>query len=530
MQVQSSASQYRASKLSSHSQKLILERDVPLSQSLVWKRQRDYYVRRGVGAWSEDRVPNYITNNPFTAETYARIVCGFICDCLQIDSHHASQVSPATKFRILELGAGTGKFAYLFLRQLTTQLRSQNIAPDCFRYCMTDCSPSLLESWEKNESLSIFLATGQLSFELLDLGEEIRSDFLSDSNTPLIVIANYVFDSLPQDAFAVKDGTILESVITTSVPEQLSDDTTLSNLELSFSNMPLGNNRYAEPEWNDLLTRYSTTVPGATVLFPVAALQTIRKLRAFSDGRLIVLAADKGLVHESDLLSGDGEPHFEFHQPNCFSQTVNFDAIARDCQALAGEALLPDKHSSNLSLGAFVFGLSDRSSIRRAYHETLAAFGVDDLFALMAWLRPHLTTASPAEFLAVLRLSRWDPVALMELFPLLAGQLSPAARARHDLRDAVTRVWSNYFPIAESDKTLAFNCGVILLQLGYFDEARAMFEQSQQILGPSAANSYNLYLCALGAGRTEEAVELAREVTEFDRNFQFARIAVDELK
>jgi tetratricopeptide (TPR) repeat protein len=528
MQVQWSASQYRASKLSSLSPQLTLEQDVTLSQSLVWKRQRDYYVRRGLGAWSEDNVPNYITNNPFTAEIYARIVCGFMCDCLQIDSTNTSSVSPSTKFRILEFGAGPGKFAYLFLRQLTSQLRSQNISPDCFQYCMTDCSPSLLESWEKNEYLSTFLASGQLSFELLDLGEELRADFLRDRSAPLIAIANYVFDSLPQDAFAVKDGTILESVVTTSVPEQLSNDTRLSNLEFSFSHIPVRPNRYAEPEWNDLLKHYSTAVPGATVLFPVAALQTIRKLRAFSDGRLIVLAADKGLVHESDLLSGDGEPHFEFHQPNCFSQTVNFDAIARDCQALAGEALLPDKHSSNLSLGAFVFGLSDRSSTRKTYHETLAAFGVDDLFALMAWLRPHLTTASPAEFLAVLRLSRWDPAAFMELFPLLAGQLSSASGPRHDLRDAVMKVWNNYFPITESDKALAFNCGVILLQLGYFDEARGMFEQSQQILGPSAPNSYNLYLCALGRGRTKEAVELLRKVADLDPNF--ARIAADEPK
>src|SRR5215831_10388390 len=308
MQLQSSAGRHGADKLPSHSQELTLERDVALSQSLVWERQRDYYVRKGVSAWSEDHVPNYITNNSFTAEAYARIVCAFICDCLRSNSESSSHPSPSTKFRILELGAGSGKFAYLFLLQLTSQLRSQNVSPDCFSYCMADCSPSLLEWWRNNEHLSTFAANGQLSFELLDLRQDLSCEFLKDPGSPLIAIANYVFDSLPQDAFTIKEGTILETVVTTSVPEHQSHDVTSSNLELTFKNIPVGNARYAEPRWNDLLLHYATAVPAATVLFPVAALQTIRKLKHCSDGRLMVLAADKGYVHEDDFSSGTGEP------------------------------------------------------------------------------------------------------------------------------------------------------------------------------------------------------------------------------
>ncbi|HLJ29314.1 MAG TPA: hypothetical protein VKY85_21585 [Candidatus Angelobacter sp.] len=101
-----------------------LETDVPLSQSVIWRLQREFYVQRGLKAWTEDMVPNFITNNPFIAEIYARIVFSFLTDCA------GPEPSPANPLRILELGAGVGKFSYLFLRHLMPLLRAGNFAPD----------------------------------------------------------------------------------------------------------------------------------------------------------------------------------------------------------------------------------------------------------------------------------------------------------------------------------------------------------------------------------------------------------------
>src|SRR5258708_2295256 len=93
---------------------VVLETDVSLSQSLIWRLQRDFYAQRGLKAWTEDLVPSYITNNPFIAEIYAKIVAGFVSDCMQQAQH--GPLSPENPLRILELGAGTGKFSYLCLR------------------------------------------------------------------------------------------------------------------------------------------------------------------------------------------------------------------------------------------------------------------------------------------------------------------------------------------------------------------------------------------------------------------------------
>src|SRR5437588_11691480 len=98
-----------SSPLSSATPSQVLERDVPFSASLLWRRQRELYMQRGLAAWSEDHIPNFITNNPFIAKLYARMVAAFIDDC-----GHA----PQRPLRVLEIGAGTGKFAYLFLRHL----------------------------------------------------------------------------------------------------------------------------------------------------------------------------------------------------------------------------------------------------------------------------------------------------------------------------------------------------------------------------------------------------------------------------
>src|ERR1051326_8009401 len=113
-----------------------LETSVPLSQSVIWRLQSDYYAQRGLKAWTEDQVPSYITNNPFIAEIYAGIVAGFLEDCLRHSSVDASAISPENPRGIRERGAGRGNFFYLFRRKLMPRLRKKNIEPQTMRYSM----------------------------------------------------------------------------------------------------------------------------------------------------------------------------------------------------------------------------------------------------------------------------------------------------------------------------------------------------------------------------------------------------------
>jgi hypothetical protein len=506
----------------------VLEKDVPLSQSLLWRRQRDYYAQRGVKAWSDDNIPTFITSNPFFTEIYARIVAGFFDDAAAM----GSPPSPEHRLRVLELGAGTGKFAYLFLRHLAALLRERGIAASAVRYCMTDCSESLLAEWHANPQLGEFVAAGILNFAVLAAGDEIKSPFVSvEDRGPLVVIANYVFDSLPQDAFVIHDRRLFESLLTTQGGDN--EQEPLKNMQLSFKNVEVARDRYADPSWNDILEIYRDRLPSATVLLPSSALATLKQAAGFSNGRLLVLAADKGCVHEADLAPAQGPLSLEWHAGgNCFSTTVNFDAIGKYFAAAGGEALLPTKHSASLNICAFLQGQKgDRfPATAKVYHDTQEAFGTEDLFALLGWLNAHMEEMLVPQILAMLRLSRWDPTAFMRIFPVLARQLGSVARERYDIREAVLRTWANHYPVHSSENVLAFQCGVTLLELRFFAEAQEMLMTSQRVLGPSAATSYNLGLCLQGLDRPTEALACMVEACELDPQFGPARNARQKLE
>ncbi len=524
----------------------VLETDVPLSQSVIWRLQRDFYARRGLKAWTEDLVPSYITNNPFIAEIYAGIVAGFLDDCMQPEQGQPRPLSAENPLRILELGAGTGKFSYLFLRKLTTLLQAGKIPPQIVRYSMADCSEDLIAEWRANRYLAEFVDSGILEFELLPAAEENKSpnagadapQSVKPSSGPLVVIANYVFDSLPQDAFIVADGKISEALVTTTSGSAAGrsgagESPSLSGLQLSFKNTEVSPERYADKSWNRILEQYRLRLPAATVLLPSAALALLQQLGQSSDGRMLVLAADKGITHEEDLALCQGPPTLEFHaSSHCFSQIVNFDAIAKHFAGIGGLALVPAKHFTGLSICAFLERRpgDEFPATQKTYDEALAAFGPDDLFALMTWLNAHLEEVSISQALSLLRLTRWDTTAFLRLFPVIARQLRNITGERTDLRHAVLNIWANHYPVTPAENVLAFNCGVILLELRFFGDAQGMFQTSEQFFGRSAATSYNLGLCALGLGRSGEALAFMTEACTQDPAFEPARAARAKLE
>ena len=504
----------------------ILEQGVPFSRSIIWRLQRDFYLKHGLNAWTEDMVPSYITSNPLIAEMYAAIIVGFLSDCLGSKQAGRTPLSAEKPLRIVELGAGSGKFACLLLRKLTALLHEKRMDAQLVRYVMTDCGDKVLDAWRSNQYLREFSDQGVLDFLILRADQEnpMGPDGKNQAG-PLVIISNYVFDSLPQDAFAISKGEIAEMLVTTS-----GDGEAISSLALSFKNAPVPAQRYSEPSWNQILEHYRNNIAEATILFPCVALQIMEQMRQLSDGRMLVLAADKGFAYQEELTFSRGAPSLEFHSRNCFSQQVNFDAIAKYFAAKGGHALLPDKRFSSLSICGFLLGGSDEfDATSAAYHSAQAQIGPDDLFALLAWLNAHMEEMNVAQILAMLRLTRWDPTALLRVFPVLARQLGTAGAERNDLHQAVMRVWENRFPVTAADNALAFDCGVILLELGYQAEALATLQESELMLGRSAATSYNLGLCAAGLGRAAEARRYMEEALTQDAGFEAAKKALQKL-
>src|SRR5438270_8877543 len=99
----------------------VLEQMQRLSGSILWKLQRGFFHRQGVRAWSQGPVPHYITSNAFIADGYARVVFGFLRDCHAVtptgENPNFLPLDLSQPVYIIELGAGSGRFAFHFMKK-----------------------------------------------------------------------------------------------------------------------------------------------------------------------------------------------------------------------------------------------------------------------------------------------------------------------------------------------------------------------------------------------------------------------------
>ncbi len=57
-----------------------LEAPTRLSESLLWRLQKNFFAAAGATAWSRGIVPHYVTSNSWVAGAYARVVLGWLRD------------------------------------------------------------------------------------------------------------------------------------------------------------------------------------------------------------------------------------------------------------------------------------------------------------------------------------------------------------------------------------------------------------------------------------------------------------------
>jgi hypothetical protein len=75
----------------------VVEAGRRLSESMLWRLQRDLYDAQGIHAWSRGNVPQSITTSPYIARAYAQIAVGYLRDV-------AADVDRSQPVYIVELG------------------------------------------------------------------------------------------------------------------------------------------------------------------------------------------------------------------------------------------------------------------------------------------------------------------------------------------------------------------------------------------------------------------------------------------
>ncbi len=484
------------------------EHQQPLASSIIWRWQREFFQQQGLAAWSSSTVPHYITNNPGLAAAYATVIRAFWDDC------------PAQRRYIVELGAGSGRLAFHVLRTLLNGPGQ----PPPFTYVLTDYVPATVEFWRQHPQLQPFIEQGYLDVACFD-GERDQQLHLASGATlaraadqSIVVLANYVFDSLPLDAFALRDGQLHECLISLSARPPDAASSPLNHIsDVRYSQRPASANHYPDPACNAVLQRYQQLLDNTIIGFPVVAMRCLRFFQALAPQQLLVLAGDKASADLESLAAQDA-PRLTVH--GSFSVTVNYHALGLYAQQLGGQMLASSDRHANLAVAAWLWGRAAQmdSATRHAFAQASEPFSPDDFFTLKQGLDRLLPLLSLPQIVAFLRLSRWDAHIFRQALPVLQEIVAQAdAAERQQLLTAIDAVWANYYHIGEPDD-LAFGLGTLCFSLEQPARARSFFERSLVLYGQHASTAYNLALCHQALDQPEQAARWLAQALELDPN------------
>lgn len=491
--------------------RVTLERDRRLSESLVWPLQREFYRRRGTSAWTSGELPWYVTSNAFIARAYARMVVGWLRDLVAAGGLDRSQ-----PVYVLELAAGSGHFAFLFLKKLQAILDAlPGLAGLDVRYVMTDLPEANVAAWQANDRFRGFVEQGRLDFALFDLERDKELKLLRSGSVlspgsvgnPIGVLANYAFDSTSQDLFFVKEGSLHEGMVTAlssqDEPDR-ADPQMLGRLTFQYGQRRAAEPYYGEPALDGLLREYRDHLGDTAVLVPIGAIRCLDNLAALSGGRLLLVSADKGVTGMEEIVAL-AEPHRARHG-DCFSMDVNFHALGRYVEARGGLALFPIQRDRHLKTTAFVLGgppgAFPESSL--AFRESLESFSPFDYYRLSSRVRKGYPEP-PLEFiLSLLKLADWDYQFVVTYAPVIARQAAQASDGlKWELRRALDAVWENFYPMGVD---LAFEIGRILAAMQLPLDALRYYKESLRLVGPHHATFYNMGLCLYFLQQPQEAL------------------------
>jgi len=290
--------------------------DHRLSASPLWAAQRRFYERAGVDAWRTSVVPHHVTSNVAIATAYARVVAGFLRD-----------TEDGTPLYVVELGAGSGRFAFLFLRAIESLLAGRDAR--ALRYVMTDVAERTMAAWRAHDGLAPFVRCGRLDFARFDadgdaslhLRRARRTIAAASPATRIVVIANYVFGGLRQDAWALRAGRIHEYLVTARGAQS-----TPANARLSWRVGARVTDPYPEAEFNEALREYQRTRCAGGFLYPVGALRCLERLSRLAP-RALVLVADRGSVAAAEAVTTARD--LEAARHGALSFPLSFHALRR---------------------------------------------------------------------------------------------------------------------------------------------------------------------------------------------------------
>lgn len=445
----------------------------PISQSGLWKIQQDYYRQLGVSAW-DDRTPYHLTNSQVFTDSYADLIVAYLQD---------QPPEPGDTLYLLELGSGTGRFAYQLARDLRRKLDYFPQLQD-LRFCLvlSDIVPDNLEFWKAHERLQSL--GPNVDFSIVEPGREDQiflekaGQRLHPGGNPLFVLANYVFDSMPHDEFRGTPRGPEECLVELMPLPQRQHSTEsrldIRDVEVRRSYAP-PTERYT-PQLQQVLDHYAPRVREGAFTVPVAALVCLENLRKL--GSVVLLTSDRGFTNPDRMVIYPTHP-FAIHN-GCFSHMVNFHALSLGFRtALMTRRELIDGVQTCL-MGDFQLGPQLRYAFEERFARANALNNVGEGYA------PYRNKVQLRTLLGFLRISLNDPNALAAVGKLIPQHMNNYSHGeRLELIRTLEDVWANdyYFRGAPN---ATFWLAHIYDALQLYDRALWFYEKAAERQGVDA--------------------------------------------
>jgi tetratricopeptide (TPR) repeat protein len=380
---------------------------------------------------------------------------------------------------------------------------------------MSDITPANLEFYEQHHALQPFIKAKLIDFALWNMettapiklknaGLELNPETLVN---PLILLANYLFDTLSHDAFHIKESQLYELQLSLKTPaanlkgEQVQN---LEKIETAYDLRAIEPNYYDDPHLDAPLKLYQQELVDTSLLYPIGSMRALQRLSKLAKGKLLVLSTDKG-YSTLDALDHHNHPTLSFH--GSFSLMVNFHALSLFCEAQDGDAFLQSTRKG-IKTSCFSLGLklADLPQTQAALERNLEAFSPGDYFIVHRRVSDSYESCELDFLAAHLHLTRWDPHMYLKMKNRLISLVPNADRdtlafmAQH-----MPTLAANYYFLPQSECIL-FEIGVFFHALKAYEEAIGYYELSHEFIGEQFSLWYNIGLCWYSLDEKEQAV------------------------
>tara|TARA_R110002110_G_scaffold166602_2_gene367365 strand:+ start:129587 stop:131128 length:1542 start_codon:yes stop_codon:yes gene_type:complete len=509
-----------------------------LSNSVLWERMHEYYDKLGPEVWEEEVVPLQITSNTYLANCYAKIIIAQIND--YINQHGA--LSAEQPFYILEMGCGHGRFSYYLVKMLLEAFAIYRWPSEWLKYVMTDISEKNIQSWQEHSAFEKFFdnncldmayynAHSDKSLNLIRANKTIRAGELK---TPVFVICNYVFDTLPQDAFQVIKGQLHELELNIKNDDSRRKKDLKDYFEKAayeFKANPIDTQYYSEyPVLNDILKKYEDDFDNATFLMPIGAIQCIENIKTLTNGPVMILASDKG-VTETDLFDEIEDPDITFH--GSVSMMVNFDALNQYTDLKKGQSFAMGNRGADFQVSVHLYN-ADYTTPHTfyAFQNSLSTYSPQDLFDL-AYRddEPNKAFKKTEEILGLLNLSEWDPSIFYDYYPILLDKLENeevTVDQEFTMRNGLERVWHIFFKL-EKSQDIPFAIGSLMYHMDLPEQAIKYYKESLKHFGCDKETYFNMALAYQEMEDNQTSLQMTLKALELQPNYKDAKQLQKEL-